>query len=138
MRGKGTKLGKGKGNKLGEGCPKVRLSQDRMPILPPRLAQSRLGQARLGQARRDGGISVNVWDFYDFRYCYVRGCYVWDNYVVPRLDTIGVNFNFSDILFWLPFWRCLQQAVIVTMQSTPLEKLQKMVQKEFLLVCSIT
>jgi len=25
----------GKGAKLGEGCPKVRLSQDRMPILSP-------------------------------------------------------------------------------------------------------
>ena len=31
MRRKGTK--RGKGTKLGEGCPKVRLSQDRMPIL---------------------------------------------------------------------------------------------------------
>jgi hypothetical protein len=27
------KLGEGKGTKLGEGCQKVRLSQDRMPIL---------------------------------------------------------------------------------------------------------
>ncbi len=25
---------RGKGNKLGEGCPKVRLSQDRMPVEP--------------------------------------------------------------------------------------------------------
>ncbi len=33
MRGEGTKLGEGKGTKLGEGCSKVRLSQDRMPIL---------------------------------------------------------------------------------------------------------
>ncbi len=37
MRGKGTKRGKetkrGKGTKLGEGERKVRLSQDRMPIL---------------------------------------------------------------------------------------------------------
>ncbi len=40
MRGKtlskvrgGTKLGEGKGSKLGEPCPKVRLSQDRLPIL---------------------------------------------------------------------------------------------------------
>jgi hypothetical protein len=33
--GEGEKLSKvrGKGTKLGEGCPKVRLSQDRMPIL---------------------------------------------------------------------------------------------------------
>ncbi len=34
MRGKGTKLGEGKGSKLGEPCPKVRLSQDRLPIDP--------------------------------------------------------------------------------------------------------
>ncbi len=40
MRGKGNKLGEGEGTKLGEGCPKVRLSQDRMPILPPHLAYS--------------------------------------------------------------------------------------------------
>ncbi len=33
MRGKGTKLGEGEGTRLGEGCLKVRLSQDRMPIL---------------------------------------------------------------------------------------------------------
>ncbi len=40
MRGKGNKLGEGKGIKLGEGegsklgepCPKVRLSQDMLPI----------------------------------------------------------------------------------------------------------
>ncbi len=29
---------RGERSKLGEGCPKVRLSQDRMPILPPHLA----------------------------------------------------------------------------------------------------
>ena len=34
MRGKGTKLGEGKESKLGEPCPKVRLSQDRLPIEP--------------------------------------------------------------------------------------------------------
>ncbi len=34
-RGKGTKQGEGKGSKLGEPCPKVRLSQDRLPIEPP-------------------------------------------------------------------------------------------------------
>jgi hypothetical protein len=44
---------RGKGTKLGEGCPKVRLSQDRMPILT-------------------FGIIT-----------YVRDCYVRDNYVVP-------------------------------------------------------
>ncbi len=33
VRGKGLKLGEGgKGTKLVEGCPKVRLSKDRMPI----------------------------------------------------------------------------------------------------------
>ncbi len=38
MRGKGSKLGEGGKAKLGEGCPKVRLSQDRMPILFPSLS----------------------------------------------------------------------------------------------------
>ena len=33
VRGKGTKVGEGEGTKLGEGERKVRLSQDRMPIL---------------------------------------------------------------------------------------------------------
>jgi hypothetical protein len=34
--GKGlSKLSEGKGTKLGEGCPKVRLSQDRMTMLSP-------------------------------------------------------------------------------------------------------
>ncbi len=32
LRGKGTKLGEGEGSKLGEPCPKVMLSQDRLPI----------------------------------------------------------------------------------------------------------
>ncbi len=31
--GKGTKLGEGEGSKLCEPCPKVRLSQDRLPIV---------------------------------------------------------------------------------------------------------
>ncbi len=42
VEGKGTKLGEGKGanlseekgTKQGEGCPQVRLTQDRMPIEP--------------------------------------------------------------------------------------------------------
>jgi hypothetical protein len=32
VRGYGTKLGEGEKAKLGEGCQKVRLSQDRLPI----------------------------------------------------------------------------------------------------------
>ncbi len=40
MREKSYRLGEGEGTKLGEGCPKVRLSQDRMPILSPHLAYS--------------------------------------------------------------------------------------------------
>ncbi len=39
---------------------------------------------RPGLLKRDGGIYVNVWDFYDFRECYVRDCYVRENYVVPE------------------------------------------------------
>jgi len=34
VRVKGNKLGVGKGSKVGEPCPKVRLSQDRLPIEP--------------------------------------------------------------------------------------------------------
>jgi hypothetical protein len=34
VRGEGTKLGEEKGSKLGKPCPKVRLSQDRLPIEP--------------------------------------------------------------------------------------------------------
>jgi len=34
LRGKGTKLCEGEGSKLGEPCPKVWLSQDRLPIEP--------------------------------------------------------------------------------------------------------
>ncbi len=34
MRGKDTKLGEGEGSKLGDPCPKVRFSQDRLPIEP--------------------------------------------------------------------------------------------------------
>jgi hypothetical protein len=30
--GEGTKLGEGEGSELGKPCPKVRLSQDRMPV----------------------------------------------------------------------------------------------------------
>ncbi len=34
LRGKGTKLGEGEDSKLGEPCPRVGLSQDRLPIEP--------------------------------------------------------------------------------------------------------
>ncbi len=33
MRGKGSKLSEGEGSKLDDPCPKIRLSQDRLPIL---------------------------------------------------------------------------------------------------------
>ncbi len=51
MRGKVTK--RGKGTKLGEGCPKVRLSQDRMPILPPHLAYFEGKGTKLSEGERD-------------------------------------------------------------------------------------
>jgi hypothetical protein len=52
---------KGKGTKLGEGCPKVRLSQDRMKILSFHLAVyegkgTKLGEGegtKLGEGERD-------------------------------------------------------------------------------------
>ncbi len=48
---------RGKGTKLGEGCPKVRLSQDRMPIFS------------------------HIRDFYIFQDFYVQDFYVWDCFV---------------------------------------------------------
>ncbi len=52
---------RGKGARLGEGCPKVRLSRDRMPIFalgtslacqgPPMVAPDRLGWLLLGLLR---------------------------------------------------------------------------------------
>jgi hypothetical protein len=69
-----------KGTKLGEGCPKIRLSQDRMPIFPPSKSLAPFGNI------------TYIWDCYVrdcyvrdcyVRDCYVRDCYVWDNYVVP-------------------------------------------------------
>ena len=44
---------RGKGTKLGEGCPKVRLSQDRMTILSFRLAYSEGKGTKLGEGERD-------------------------------------------------------------------------------------
>jgi hypothetical protein len=45
---------RGKGAKLGEGCTKVRLSQDRMPILPPHLTSCLSPQNKLGEGERLG------------------------------------------------------------------------------------
>ncbi len=44
---------RGKGTKLGEGCPKVRLSQDRMTILSFHLAYSEGKGTKLGEGERD-------------------------------------------------------------------------------------
>jgi hypothetical protein len=49
VRGKGTKLGEGKGSKMGEPCPKVRLSQDRLPIEPFAYIFLSLSQAYFAQ-----------------------------------------------------------------------------------------
>ncbi len=40
---------RGKGTKLGEGYPKVRLSQDRMPILSPSPRPAIFPQIKLGE-----------------------------------------------------------------------------------------
>ena len=39
------------------------------------------------------GISVSVWDFYEFRDNYVRDCYVRENYVAPFPYTPGECFQ---------------------------------------------
>jgi hypothetical protein len=44
---------KGKGTKVGEGCPKVRLSQDRMTILSFDLTHSQGKGTKLGEGERD-------------------------------------------------------------------------------------
>ncbi len=44
---------RGKGTKLGEGCPKVRLSQDRMTIFSFHLAYSKGKRTKLGEGERD-------------------------------------------------------------------------------------
>ena len=48
-----TKLGEGERAKLGEGCPKVRLSQDRMTILSFHLAYSGEKETKLGEGERN-------------------------------------------------------------------------------------
>ena len=45
---------RGKGTKLGEGCPKFRLSQDRMPILVLDRKGTKRGKGtKLGEGERD-------------------------------------------------------------------------------------
>ncbi len=44
---------RGKGTELGEGCPKVRLSQDRMSILFFHLAYYEGKGTKLGEGERD-------------------------------------------------------------------------------------
>ena len=62
----------------------------------PRLAYSEGERTKLGEhypkVWRDGGISVNVSDFYEFQDCYVRDCYVRDNYAVPSLMPAKILF----------------------------------------------
>ncbi len=64
---------RGERTKLGEGERKVRLCQDRMTVL----------SYHHSGLLRTFGICIYVWDFYDFRECYVRDCYVCENYVAP-------------------------------------------------------
>ncbi len=53
---------------------------------------------KLGEGERDlasgllhpFGICVYVWDYYEFRECYVRDCYVWENYVAPLSSIIDI------------------------------------------------
>jgi hypothetical protein len=47
--GKGTKLGDWEGSKLGEPCPKVRSSQDRLPIAQAYYAQMLFAQMTFTQ-----------------------------------------------------------------------------------------
>jgi hypothetical protein len=59
---------RGKGTKLGEGCPKVRLSQDRRPIL--------------GEGERDfRDYYADLW--FDSGFFYVRDCFIREKFVQP-------------------------------------------------------
>jgi hypothetical protein len=55
VRGKGSKLGEGERDKLGEPYPKVRLSQDRLPMEPFLHMKSQVwGKgSKLGEGKRD-------------------------------------------------------------------------------------
>ncbi len=46
MRGKDTKLSEGEGSKLGEPSPKVRLSQDRLPILRTNVVRANVDSSK--------------------------------------------------------------------------------------------
>ncbi len=61
---------RGKGTNLGEGCPKVRLSQGRMPIFS------------------------QIWDFYVFWDIYVWDFFIQEKLVAPHLI---VNYHVNEI-----------------------------------------
>jgi hypothetical protein len=46
VRGKGTKIGEEEGSKLGEPCSKVRLSQDRLPILHTNVIHANIASSK--------------------------------------------------------------------------------------------
>jgi hypothetical protein len=46
VRGKGTKIGEGECSKLGEPCSKVRLSQDRLPILHTNVIHANIASSK--------------------------------------------------------------------------------------------
>jgi hypothetical protein len=56
---------RGKGTKQGEGCPKVRLNQNRMPIIPKIILKI---------------IPQKIWDFF------VRDCFIREKFVAPEIN----------------------------------------------------
>ncbi len=76
---------RGKGARLGEGCPKVRLSQDRMPIFPlgtslacqgpPMVVPDRLGWLLSGLLRMFGIVTLGIVTFGIVTYDTITWCH---------------------------------------------------------------
>ncbi len=70
---------RGKGTKLSEGCPKVRLSQDKMAIF---------GIFTFGIVTLLYG---SIWYFY-VREDYVQDCFIRENFVVPSQESTHLKY----------------------------------------------
>ncbi len=77
---------RGKGIKLDEPCPKVRLSQDRLPIAPlainismVRGKGSKLGELDFGIFTFGIFTTFGIWDFY------IRDFFIWEKFMAPKL-----------------------------------------------------
>ncbi len=72
-----------KGTKLGEGCPKVRLSQDRMTILSFHLAYYEGKGTKLGEGIQD--FYIRDFTIFGIRDFYIRDYFIREKFVAPSL-----------------------------------------------------